>query len=94
MSISSEKEKPSTTTKYEGPMAPVVLSVVFAIGWLVFILFYALYWSKNFDLFQNIIVTIVSLAIAGLLIGAMWLIWYRPTGELRKQYKKEEIAVQ
>ncbi|HKW05345.1 MAG TPA: hypothetical protein VJN71_08610, partial [Nitrososphaerales archaeon] len=38
-----------------------------------FILAYALYWSKGFDLFQNIVVTIVSLAVSALLIGAMWL---------------------
>ncbi|MDG6995123.1 MAG: hypothetical protein JRN52_04295 [Nitrososphaerota archaeon] len=78
----------STGQKYEGPMGPVIASIFAVIGWLVFILVYALYWSKAFDLFQNIIVTIVSLAIMSLLIGAMWLIWYHPTGELRRQYKE------
>ncbi len=76
-------------------MGPVIGSIVFVIGWLVFILLYALYWSKEFDLFQNIIVTIVSLAIMSLLIGAMWLIWYHPTGESRRKRKgeNEEIPV-
>jgi hypothetical protein len=78
-------------TGYEGPMGPVIGSIFFVIGWLVFILLYALYWSKGFDLFQNIIVTIVTLAIDGLLVGAMWLIWYRPTGELRSKPKEKEI---
>jgi hypothetical protein len=52
--------------------------------WLVFILFYALYWSSGFSLFQNVIVTIVSLMNTGLVIGAMWLIWFHPSGELRR----------
>ncbi|MDA4130906.1 MAG: hypothetical protein OK457_09060 [Thaumarchaeota archaeon] len=72
------------TTKYEGPMGPIIGSILGVIAWLVFILLYALFWSKGFDLFQNIIVTIVSLAIAGLAIGLMWLIWFSPNGELRK----------
>ena len=86
------KKSMSQQQKYEGPMGPVVGSIVFVIGWLVFILLYALYWSKGFDLFQNVIVTIVSLAIMSLLIGAMWLIWYHPTGELRRKPKGEKIT--
>ncbi len=74
----------NSESKYEGPMAPVYLSILGIIVWLVFILFYALYWSNGFSLFQNVIVTIVSLAITGLLIGLMWLVWFRPSGELRK----------
>jgi len=42
-------------------------------AWLVFILLYALYWSKGFSLFQNAIVTLVSFLLTGLLIGAMWM---------------------
>jgi len=45
------------------------------IAWAVFILIYALFWSNNFNIFQNIIVTLVSLMIVGLLIGLMWVIW-------------------
>jgi hypothetical protein len=52
-----------------------VVSILGVIAWLVFILLYALYWSKGFSLFQNIIVTIVSLIIVGLLIGLMWVVW-------------------
>ena len=69
-------------------MGPVVASILAVVGWLVFILLYALYWSKGFDLFQNVIVTLVSLIVMGLLIGAMWLVWYHPTGELRRQHKE------
>jgi len=58
-----------------GAIIPIVLSFIGVIAWLLFILFYALFWSRGFSLFQNVIVTIVSLAIAGLLIGLMWVIW-------------------
>jgi len=61
--------------KHESSIAPIVVSILSIIVWLVFILFYALYWSKGFSLFQNLIVTIVSLAITGLLIGLMWVVW-------------------
>jgi Kef-type K+ transport system membrane component KefB len=85
MSVVNESR---AATRYEGPIAPIVASIVGIIAWLVFILVYALFWSKSFDLFQNIIVTIVSLSIAGLVIGLMWLIWFKPTGELRRTFKE------
>ena len=70
---------------------PIVGAMSVISGWLVFILAYALYWSKGFDLFQNVIVTIVSLAIAGLLMGGVMMIWYRVSGELRrKNHDKQE----
>jgi len=65
----------ATSGRHGGPLAPIVGSIVGIIGWLVFILLYALYWSKGFNLFQNVIVTIVSLAIAGLLVGLIWAVW-------------------
>lgn len=57
------------------PMGPAVGSIIIFIAWLVFILVYALYWSSGYDLFQNIIVTIVSLAISCLVVGLMWMVW-------------------
>ena len=61
-------------SRYEGPIAPVVASIVAILAWAVFILIYALYWSSGFNLFQNFIVTVVSLLITGLLIGLMWIL--------------------
>jgi hypothetical protein len=72
-----------TPVKNGVPTTPIVLSILGLIVWLVFILLYALYWSNGFSIFQNIIVTIVSLAIAGLLIGLMWMPWFHLTGERR-----------
>ena len=68
---------------YDVPTAPIVLSILGMIVWLVFILFYALYWSDGFTLFQNVIVTIVSLAISCLIIGLMWIPWYHTSGQRR-----------
>jgi len=65
------------------PTTPIALSIVGVVAWLVFILLYALYWSSGFSLFQNIIVTVVSFLIAGLLIGLMWMPWFHLTGERR-----------
>lgn len=56
------------------------------IGWLVFILFYALYWSTGFSLFQNIVVTVVSLAMTGLIIALGWFVWvFRRLNALKRQ---------
>ncbi len=60
--------------RYEGPLAPVVASILGVMAWCIFIMFFALYWSVGFNLFQNLIVTVVSLIITGLAIGLMWVI--------------------
>lgn len=65
------------------PIVPIVLSIIGVIAWLVFILLYALYWSGGHSLFQNMIVTIVSFLIAGLVIGLMWMPWFHLYGERR-----------
>ncbi len=50
-------------------------SILGIIAWALFILVYALAWSGSYTLFQNIVVTIVSLIIAGLIIGLLWVLW-------------------
>jgi hypothetical protein len=57
------------------PVGGIVLTMVAIIVWLVFILFYALYWSGSYNLFQNIVVTVVTLGITGVVIGLGWVIW-------------------
>ena len=71
----SSAEPSQPEWRHAGPIVPIVSTFVGVIAWLLFILFYALFWSRGYSLFQNVIVTIVSLAIAGLLIGLMWMIW-------------------
>lgn len=72
--------------RYEGPVAPVVASIAGVMAWCVFILLYALFWSRSFDVFQNLIVTVVSLIITGLAIGLMWVI-LGPKGAWRGGWK-------
>jgi hypothetical protein len=57
------------------PIGGIVLTMVAIIAWLIFILVYALYWSNNYNLFQNIVVVIVTLGITGLVIGIGWVVW-------------------
>jgi high-affinity Fe2+/Pb2+ permease len=57
------------------PLWPIVATMLTVIAWLVFILLYALYWSNSFSIFQNVIVTVVSLVITGLVIGLEWVVW-------------------
>ncbi len=57
------------------PFGPIIMSIVVVIAWLVFILLYALYWSTGYSLFQNVIVTVVSLVIAALVLGLGWMVW-------------------
>ena len=63
--------------QFEPPVAMIVATILGIVAWLVFILIYALYWSKGYDLFQNAIVTVVTLAITGLLVAAMWIVGSR-----------------
>jgi hypothetical protein len=66
------------------PFLPIIASMLGLVGWLVFILLYALFWSKGYSLFQNIIVTFFSLAIVVILIGMFWMVWgYRRWGGFR-----------
>ena len=68
---------PSTEMPKSGPIGLVIASMIGFLVWLVFILLFALYWSERYNLFQNVIVFIVSLSITGILIGLMWIIWGR-----------------
>jgi len=57
------------------PIAGIVLTLAAVMAWLVFILLYALLWSGSYDLFQNVVVTVVSLGITGIVIAIGWVIW-------------------
>ena len=57
------------------PVGPIIVTFVVIALWLTFILFYALFCSTGFNWFQNIIVTIVSIVLVGLVLGAAWMIW-------------------
>jgi len=63
--------------RHSSPFLPIVVSILVTLVWLVFILFYALFWSRGYGLFQNFVVFFATLFIMALAIGLMWLIWGR-----------------
>ena len=74
----AENEKSwNITPRKAGLFVPIVISIVGILVWLIFILLFALFWSKDYSLFQDIVVFIVSLCMTGLLLGLMWIIWGR-----------------
>ena len=57
------------------PFIPIVATLVAGICWAFFVLLYVVFWSKNFDLFQNIVIFFLSLVVAGCAMGLMWVSW-------------------
>jgi hypothetical protein len=41
----------------------------------IFMLLHALFWSGNFNLFQNIVILILSLIMVGCGLGILWMYW-------------------
>lgn len=75
MSHESREGNPWSNWERHKPLGPIVVTFVAIIGWLIFILLYALNWSSKYSTFQNVIVTLVSLIIMGLVIGLAWIVW-------------------
>ncbi|AKA49021.1 hypothetical protein IX51_07825 [uncultured archaeon] len=73
--ITGEQKSKGPGITSRSQMRLVIASILSVIAWAVFILVFALAWSGRFSIFQNIIVTIVSLFITGLVIGLVWVIW-------------------
>jgi hypothetical protein len=63
------------TTKEESPFIPIVVTLVAAICWAIFMLLHILFWSSNFSLFQNIVIILLSIVVVGGVIGLMWVFW-------------------
>jgi hypothetical protein len=61
--------------KQPKPLIPLVISIVVLIIWVIFLLWFTLILSPDFNLFQNIVITIGSLLLVGLVIGLMWVVW-------------------
>jgi len=59
------------------PFGLAIASMVAFLGWLVFILMFALFWSNSYHLFQDIVILIASLGIVAVVIGLMWFVWGR-----------------
>jgi len=63
------------TEKEESPLIPIVITLVAGICWAIFMLLHILLWSANFDLFQNIVIILISIVVASCVIGLMWVFW-------------------
>jgi len=61
--------------KEANPFIPIVVTIVAMICWAIFMLLYALFWSTGFNLFQNIVVVLLSLVVVGGVLGLMWVSW-------------------
>lgn len=57
------------------PIGPIIATFVIVFGWLFFILIFALLWSRGLSTFQDVIVTLVTLVMMGLIIGLIWIVW-------------------
>jgi hypothetical protein len=61
--------------KEANPFIPIVVTIVTMIWWAIFMLLYALLWSTDFSLFQNIVIILLSLVVVGGVIALMWVGW-------------------
>ena len=69
------KGGPWTDWEHYRPLGAIIATFLAVIAWLIFILLFALDWSNNYSVFQDAIVTIVTLVIMGLFIGLVWTVW-------------------
>ncbi len=53
----------------------VSATILLITAWIIFILIYAFFWSGQFNLFQNVVMFIVSLVALFGLMAATWASW-------------------
>lgn len=53
----------------------VSLSIIIAIGWLIFLFIWLFFYITNFSFWQNIAIFIVSILILAGVLGAAWAPW-------------------
>lgn len=50
----------------------IIGSMLIMLGWVVFIVIFALLWAPDLTLFQNVVILIASLVVGVILMGIMW----------------------
>ncbi|MDH5532353.1 MAG: hypothetical protein OEY83_06010 [Candidatus Bathyarchaeota archaeon] len=73
--MSEKQPKPVSEEKPKPPLVPTVVSILALIVWVIFLLWFIVSLSPDFDLFQNIVITLGSLLLVGLVVGLMWVVW-------------------
>nr|MDO8133626.1 hypothetical protein [Candidatus Njordarchaeum guaymaensis] len=53
----------------------VVLSIVMAVGWFVFLLLWLLFFTGGYTIYQNMAIVLVSLLIVAAVLGVAWAPW-------------------
>jgi len=72
--------------KDEAPFLPIVMTLIVFMGWAILMLLHVLFWSEHFNLFQNIVILVLSLVIVGCALGIPWMYW------IFKRERREETA--
>ncbi len=47
--------------------------MVVMLAWVVFIVVFALLWAPDLSLFQNVVILIASIVVAGIVVGIVWM---------------------
>jgi len=71
-SNSPEHWKPGEGMRMSGLRWRIGGSIVAGLGWLIFVLLYAAFWSGPFLLIQSIVIVVVSFLVLVGLLGVMW----------------------
>ena len=53
----------------------LVGTVIVGVCWLTFILLFLAFFSGNFNFWQNVAISIVSIIVAGGIVAVMWIKW-------------------
>ena len=59
----------------DNPFTPIVVTILASICWALLMMFYVLFWAKDFDWLQSIAIILLSLFMTGCVIGLMWVYW-------------------
>jgi membrane-bound acyltransferase YfiQ involved in biofilm formation len=73
--------------KEEIRFTPTVVTLIVIIGWAFFMLLHVLFWSGNYNLFQNVVILFLSLVIVACFLGILWMYW-----EFRRAPKERDNA--
>ena len=71
-SNTTEHWKPGEGMRMSGLRWRIGGSIVAGIGWLIFVLLYAAFWSGPFTLIQSVVIVVVSFLVLAGLLGVMW----------------------
>lgn len=57
------------------PFIPIMTTLIVIIAWAVAMMLYAVFWSIKLNLFQNIVIVILSGIIVACVLGIVWMAW-------------------